>query len=125
MNYDRIIENIKFRIDDEKYFENYMEIRKTCLLSGFATPQYLDILNLEIPVEHYNGADEKGLEYLLTDDIRERLSETYENRRKDDVRIMHLSSELEQENRLIEIYNRELSEFFERFPQFRIILEED
>ena len=89
MDYDRIIENIKFRIDDEKYFENYMEIRKTCLLSGFATPQYLDILNLEIPVEHYNGADEKGLEYLLTDDIRERLSETYENRRKDDVRIMH------------------------------------
>ena len=110
MDYDRIIENIKFRIDDEKYFE---------------TPQYLDILNLEIPVEHYNGADEKGLEYLLTDDIRERLSETYENRRKDDVRIMHMSSELEQENRLIEIYNRELSEFFERFPQFRIILEED
>ena len=49
MNYDRIIENIKFRIDDEKYFENYMEIRKTCLLSGFAPPQYLDILNLEIP----------------------------------------------------------------------------
>ena len=80
---------------------------------------------MEIPVEHYNGADEKGLEYLLTDDIRERLSETYENRRKDDVRIMHMASEYEQENRLIEIYNRELAEFFERFPQFRIILEED
>ena len=125
MDYDRIIENIKFRIDDEKYFENYMEIRKTCLLSGFAPPQYLDILNLEIPVEHYNDADEKGLEYLLTDDIRERLSETYESRRKDDVRIMHMASEYEQENRLIEIYNRELAEFFERFPQFRIILEED
>ena len=124
MDYDRIIENIKFRIDDEKYFENYMEIRKTCLLSGFA-PQYLDILNLEIPVEHYNGADEKGLEYLLTDDIRERLSETYENRRKDDVRIMHMASEYEQENRLIEIYNRELAEFFERFPNFKIILGED
>lgn len=125
MDYDRIIENIKFRIDDEKYFENYMEIRKTCLLSGFAPPQYLDILNLEIPVEHYNDADEKGLEYLLTDDIREQLRETYEKRRREDVRIMRMSSELEQENRLIEIYNKELSEFFERFPNFKIILGED
>ena len=29
------------------------------------------------------------------------------------------------ENRLIEIYNRELAEFFERFPNFKIILGED
>ena len=53
------------------------------------------------------------------------MSETYENRRKDDVRIMHMASEYEQENRLIEIYNKELYEFFERFPQFKIILGED
>ena len=125
MDHARIAENITFDIDKDKYFENYMEIRKACMLSGFAPPQYLDILNLEIPVEHYNDADEKGLEYLLTDDIRERLSETYENRRKDDVRIMHMASEYEQENRLIEIYNRELAEFFERFPNFKIILGED
>lgn len=125
MDHARIAENITFDIDKDKYFENYMEIMKACMLSGFAPPQYLDILNLEIPVEHYNDADEKGLEYLLTDDIRERLSETYENRRKDDVRIMHMASEYEQENRLIEIYNRELAEFFERFPNFKIILGED
>ena len=126
MDHARIAENITFDIDKDKYFENYMVIRKACMLSGFAPPQYLDILNLEIPVEHFNGNDEdNGFEYLLKDDIREQLIETYEKRRREDVRIMRMSSELEQENRLIEIYNKELAEFFERFPNFKIILGED
>ena len=126
MDYDRINENIKYNIDREKYFENYMEIRKTCLLRGFAPPQYLDILNLEIPVEYYNENDEENdFEYLLSDDAREKLEEIYKSRRKEDVRIMRMPSDFERESRLIEIYNRELTEFFERFPQFRIILAED
>lgn len=125
MDYDRINRNIKFRIDRKKYFRNYMEIRKACMLSGFAPPQYLDILNLEIPDEHYNVEDERELEFLLTDDFREKLMETYENRRREDVRIMHMPSEFERENMLTEIYNKELEDFFDRFPQFKIILEEE
>lgn len=126
MDYDRIMENITFDIDRDKYFENYIEIRRTCMLSGYAVPQYLDMLNLEIPVEHYNGNEEEnGFEYLLTDDIREQLMETYEKRRREDVMIMRMSSEPERENHMIEICNRELDDFFKRFPQFKIILGED
>lgn len=124
MNFDRINENIMFRIDSEKYFKIHKEIRRTCMLSGFAPPQYLDNMELEIPIEHFNDDVDDGFEYPLSDDAREKLDEIYKSRRREDVKIMRMASESEQENRLIEIYNRELAEFFERFPQFKIILEE-
>ena len=124
MDHDRINGNIMLRIDEDKYFKIRKEIRRACMLSGFAPPQYLDILDLEIPAGHSNE-DENGLEYLLSDDAREKLEEIYKSRRREDVRIMRMTSESEREKRLTEIYNRELAEFFERFPQFRIILEEE
>ena len=124
MNYERIYDNIRFRIDKERYFENYMEIRRTCIMEGYAPPQYLDELLLEIPDVYYVEGDD-DFEYLLTDEARERLEETLISRRKEDVKLIHMKSETERENRLIDIYNRELEEFFEKFPQFKIILREE
>ena len=124
MNYERIYDNIRFSIDREKYFENYMEIRRTCIMEGYAPPQYLDELLLEIPDVYYVEGDD-GFEYLLTDEARERLEETLMSRRMEDVKLIHMKSEVERENRLIDIYNRELEEFFDKFPQFKIILREE
>ena len=124
MNYERIYDNIRFRIDREKYFENYIEIRRTCIMEGYAPPQYLDELLLEIPDVHYVEGDD-DFEYLLTDEARERLEETLMSRRREDVKLIRMKSESDQENRLIDIYNRELEEFFEKFPQFKIILREE
>ena len=124
MNYERIYDNIRFSIDRERYFENYMEIRRTCIMEGYAPPQYLDELLLEIPDAYYVEGDD-GFEYLLTDEARERLEETLMSRRREDVKLIRMKSEVERENRLIDIYNRELEEFFEKFPQFKIILREE
>ena len=124
MNYERIYDNIRFRIDKERYFENYMEIRRTCIMEGYAPPQYLDELLLEIPDVYYVEGDD-DFEYLLTDEARERLEETLISRRKEDVKLIHMKSETERENRLIDIYNKELEDFFEKFPQFKIILREE
>ena len=124
MNYERIYGNIGFNIDRERYFENYMEIRRACMMEGYAPPQYLDELLLEIPDVYYvEGEDD--FEYLLTDEARERLEETLMSRRREDVKLIHMKSEVERENRLIDLYNRELEDFFEKFPQFKIILREE
>ena len=82
MNYERIYDNIRFSIDRERYFENYMEIRRTCIMEGYAPPQYLDELLLEIPDAYYVEGDD-GFEYLLTDEARERLEETLMSRRRE------------------------------------------
>ena len=93
-------------------------------MEGYAPPQYLDELLLEIPDTYYVEGDD-GFEYLLTDEARERLEETLMSRRREDVKLIHMKSETERENRLIDIYNRELEEFFRNFPQFKIILREE
>ena len=124
MNYERIYDNIRFSIDREKYFRNYMEIRRTCIMEGYAPPQYLDELLLEIPDAYYVEGDD-GFDYLLTDEARERLEETLMSRRREDVKLIRMKSETDQENLLIDIYNRELEDFFEKFPQFKIILREE
>ena len=124
MNYERIYDNIRFSIDKETYYENYMEIRRTCIMEGYAPPQYLDELLLEIPDAYYVEGDD-GFDYLLTDEARERLEETLMSRRREDVKLIRMKSETDQENRLIDIYNRELEEFFRNFPQFKIILREE
>ena len=124
MNYERICDNIRFSIDKETYYENYMEIRRTCIMEGYAPPQYLDELLLEIPDVYYVEGDD-DFEYLLTDEAKERLEETLMSRRREDVKLIRMKSEVEQENRLIDIYNKELEDFFEKFPQFKIILREE
>ena len=93
-------------------------------MEGYAPPQYLDELLLEIPDAYYVEGDD-GFEYLLTDEARERLEETLMSRRREDVKLIRMKSEVERENRLIDIYNRELEEFFRNFPQFKIILREE
>ena len=124
MNYERICDNIRVSIDKETYYENYMEIRRTCIMEGYAPPQYLDELLLEIPDVYYVEGDD-DFEYLLTDEAKERLEETLMSRRREDVKLIRMKSEVEQENRLIDIYNKELEDFFEKFPQFKIILREE
>lgn len=117
--------NLKSKINIKKYYKNYKNIQKACLNVGYAPPQYFGDLDLDLPLSDDFTDDERE---VLMDKIPEKskikLEETYKNRRKEDIKIIHIENEIERNKYIENLYERELQDFFKKFPQFKIILED-
>lgn len=112
---------IQYPINNEKYYKEYKKIKKTCLLNGYALPQYLS--EIHIPKEYnYTYEESVQLNKQITEENLEKLGKTYKTRRRKDKEICHIKNRLKQDNLITDIYNLELKEFFNRFPQFKNIL---
>lgn len=111
-------------INLQEFYKNYKEIWKTCMFEGYLIPYYFSHLARNVPVEYrFSLKEQEKILNRIPSDTQLKLVEMNMSRRQKEREIFNKS---EGDNEFLmnmqAFEENEVSLFFDKFPQFKFLM---